>query len=311
MTAPNPRQILITGGSGFVGMHLSAALRRRMPDSPVAAPRFDLTDPAAIDDAVRTIRPDVCVHLAAVSTVGAARDNEERAWAINLLGTLRLARAILRHSPDCTLLFASSAETYGATFRCGVPLVESATLAPVNTYGATKAAADLALGAMAEQGLRVLRLRPFNHAGAGQTTAFVVAAFARHVARIGAGMQPAVISVGNLDTCRDFVDVADVCAAYLTCIERRDTLAPGTAMNLASGNPRRIGDILRDLLALAEVRAEIRVDSALLRPNDLMITRGDASLAGRLLDWRPTVPWTDTLRDVLRDMQRRVAQGSV
>lgn len=311
MSGPVPRQILITGGSGFVGTHLSAALRRRYPDSAVATPRFDLTDPSAIDQAVGTIRPDICVHLAAVSTVGAARDNEERAWDINLLGTLRLARALLRHSPDCTMLFASSAETYGATFRCGVPLTETATLAPVNTYGATKAAADLALGAMADQGLRVLRLRPFNHAGAGQTASFVVAAFARHVARIAAGIQAPVISVGNLDTCRDFVDVADICAAYLSCIDRREALPPGTVMNLASGRPRRIGDILRDLLALAEVRAEIRVDAALLRPNDLLVTRGDASLAARLIDWRPTVPWTDTLRDVLDDMRRRVAQGTM
>lgn len=309
MTAPPPHQILLTGGSGFVGTHLAAALRRRMPDSKVAAPRVDLTDPAAIEEMVRTTRPDVCVHLAAVSTVGAARDNEERAWTINVHGTLRLARAILRHSPDCSMLFASSAETYGATFRDGVPLRETATLAPVNTYGATKAAADLALGAMAEQGLRVLRLRPFNHAGAGQTTSFVVAAFARHVARIAAGLQPPVISVGNLDTCRDFVDVADVCAAYLACIERRDVLAAGTVMNLASGQPRRIGDILYDLLALADVQAEVRIDTALLRPNDLLVTRGDASLAGRLLDWQPTIAWSDTLGAVLSDMRQRVANG--
>ncbi len=88
--------------------------------------------------------------------------------AVNLHGTLALARAILRHAPAAPFLFVSSADAYGASFRPARALDETAPLAPMNTYGATKAAADLALAAMAAEGLRVIRLRPFNHAGPGQ-----------------------------------------------------------------------------------------------------------------------------------------------
>ena len=89
----------------------------------------------------------------------------------------------------------------------------------MSTYAATKAAADLALGSMAEQGLRCVRLRPFNHTGPGQSEQFVVAAFARQIARIAAGLQPPLLEVGNIDTRRDFLDVRDVCCR-LRCLHR-------------------------------------------------------------------------------------------
>jgi len=308
MTAA-PDRILLTGATGFVASHLRPMLDHGFPTSTITPSQADLTDAAAIEAELRAVRPDLCIHLAAISTVRGALEREDRAWDVNLHGTLRLARAILRHAPDCTLLFPSSAEAYGGSFRSGLALTEAAPLAPMNIYGATKAAADLALGAMAEQGLRVIRLRPFNHTGAGQTEAFVVPAFARHVARIAAGIQPAEMTVGNLDASRDFLDVRDVCAAYVACIQRRDSLPSGTILNLASGQPRRIGDILRDLLALAGVTADIRVDPALLRTGDLAVTRGDATAAETLLAWRPRIGWEDTLRSVLDDWRARVVKA--
>src|SRR5262249_19286486 len=140
--------------------------------------------------------------------------DEGQAWEVNLHGTLHLARAILRHVPDCQMLFASSADAYGWSFQSGTALAENAPLAPRNTYAATKAAADLALGSMTEQGLRCVRLRPVNHTGPGQSDQFVVAAFARQIARVATGLQPPLLEVGNLDAWRDFLDVRDVCAAY-------------------------------------------------------------------------------------------------
>ena len=68
-------------------------------------------------------------------------------------------------------------------------------LAPVDEYAITKAAADLALGGLARRGLKCIRLRPFNHTGPGQTEAFVVPAFARQIARIEAGLARPFIRV--------------------------------------------------------------------------------------------------------------------
>ena len=204
-------RVLVTGAEGFVGRHL---LRALPPGTQALTPGFDVTDPAATAAALEHARPDAVIHLAAIAAPMDARRDPARAWAVNLHGTLTLARAILDQAPRALLLFAGTADAYGASFRPGTPLDETAALAPQNTYGATKAAADLALGAMVADGLRLVRARPFNHTGPGQTDAYVVPAFAHQAARIAAGHQPPVMHVGALHPERDFLDVRDVVAAY-------------------------------------------------------------------------------------------------
>ncbi|MBU6497746.1 MAG: GDP-mannose 4,6-dehydratase [Rhodospirillales bacterium] len=305
------RRILVTGAGGFVGAHLVPRLRAAFPQAELTlctAGRhaLDITDAQAVRDLVERSRPEACIHLAAVAAVPAARGNPGLAWQVNLHGTLGLAAALLAAAPDCVLLYVSSAEIYGRSFRAGAPLDETAPAAPMNTYAATKAAADLALGAMVSEGLRVVRLRPFNHTGPGQSADFVVPAFARQVARIAAGLQAPVLDVGALDPARDFLDVRDVCDAYVACLEHASGLAAGSIFNIASGTPRRIGDILDRLLALGGVSAEVRTGAALLRPAEIPVACGQARAARAALGWAPMIPWDQTLRDVLADWTERV-----
>ena len=299
------RSILVTGAAGFVGRHLLAQLAADFPQASVHAARMDITDADAVVAAVRAARPDAVVHLAGVSAIPEAQREPELAWRVNLLGTLGLARALLAHAPGASFVHAGSADAYGASFRSGLPLDEGALLAPLNTYAATKAAADLALGAMAGEGLRVVRLRPFNHTGPGQSDAFVLPAFARQVAAIAAGRQEPVLRVGALDAQRDFLDVRDVCAAYSACLAQSEGIAPGTVLNLASGTPRRIGAVLDELLAIAGVAARIEADPARLRRADIPLACGDARRARALLGWEPRIRWERTLGDVLEDWRGR------
>lgn len=309
MAEAAPRRILLTGASGFVGRHLLPTLGDAFPDAEIVADHFDVTDKEAVRNTVRGASPDVCIHLAGITNVGAARSDPDLAWRVNLLGTLNLARAVLTLAPSCRFVFASSAEVYGASFRSGRKLDETAPLAPMNSYAATKAAADLALGAMSHEGLRVVRLRLFNHTGPGQSDAFVVPAFARQIARIESGLQQPPLRVGGLDTSRDFLDVRDVCNAYIACLRRSDDeLPPGAILNLGSGQPRRIGDILDELLNLAGLRTEVATDAGRLRPSEITMASGDAAQAQRQLGWAPTVPWRQTLADVLADWRTRAAQ---
>ncbi len=297
--------ILVTGANGFVGRHAVAAIRARSPDSVIHDAHFELTSPVEVAAAVENARPDTCLHLAAVTAVPDATADPDQAWSVNLAGTLTLARALLRIVPECRLVFASSADAYGASFRARLALDETAPLAPLNTYGATKAAADLALGAMVSDGLRVIRLRPFNHTGPGQRDSFVIAAFARQLALIGAGRTEPVIRVGALDTERDFLDVRDVARAYAACV-LDTTLASGTILNIASGKPRRIGDVLEALIRIGGFAARVETDPSRIRPIDIPRAVGSAATAENLLGWRPRIDWERTLSDVMQDWRERV-----
>jgi GDP-4-dehydro-6-deoxy-D-mannose reductase len=152
-----------------------------------------------------------------------------------------------------------------------------------------------------------VRLRLFNHTGPGQSDQFVLPAFARQIALIESARQAPPLRVGGLHSMRDFLDVRDVCGAYVRCLQCGPELGPGTVLNIASGVPRRIGDILDTLLKLAGLRTEVVTDAARLRGTEIVSARGDSSRARNLLGWAPEIPWQQTLADVLADWRLRVA----
>ena len=182
------------------------------------------------------------------------------------------------------------------SFRYGEPAREDTLLDPANPYAVTKAAADLALGEMALRGLRVIRLRLFNHTGPGQTEHYVVPRFAAQVARIAERMQEPVIHTGAFDRWRDFLDVRDVVDAYLAAIRSPDE---GFCVNICSGVARRVGDVLNTLLEKASVQAEVCEQLSELRKTDVRTIVGSADRAAELLEWQPRIMWQDTVAALL------------
>jgi GDP-4-dehydro-6-deoxy-D-mannose reductase len=301
MTAKKLR-ILLTGGGGFVAPYVYAALgncradfdllatsrqsqiwQKPQPDYKVAV--LDVTEAGATAAIIDHFQPTHVLHLAGIAAPARADTDPDLAWRVNLGGTLNVARGILAHASSATLIFAGSGLIYGDTAKSGRPLTEADLVQPNSDYAATKAAADLALGALASQGLRVIRCRPFNHTGPGQTEDFVLPSFAAQIARIERGQQQPVLEVGNLDAERDFLDVRDVADAYLRCILRSDDLEPGVIFNIASGVPVSIRSLLDQMLETARVPIRVEVKPERWRANDVPRFVGDATAAYRALGW--------------------------
>ncbi len=306
-------KILITGADGFVGQYLMPLLQAAFAEADILAPHrrtLDVTDAGATAAFIENLQPDACIHLAGVAAVDDARQAPERAWAVNFHGALNMGAALATHAPQCRMIFVSSAECYGASFKTGIALDETALLAPLNLYAATKAAAEMALGAMTSEGLRMLRLRPFNHTGPGQREAFVVPAFAGQIARIEAGLTAPQIAVGALTPERDFLDVRDVCAAYVLALKKFDFLPNNSVFNIASGIGVRIGDVLETLLEQARCPIGIVADPLRLRGVEIASAVGDASLAHRALGWVPQYELGATLLSVLQAARQMVHGAS-
>ena len=314
MSLSRPMRILITGANGFVGQHLIAALTA-LPNPPtiiagtygskatfspkVLAVSLDVTDAAQILDIIKAEQPTHLVHLAGIAAVAQVNQLGRRTWDVNANGTLNVALAIQRAAPECRLLFCSSAQVYGRSFRSDKPLREDALLDPVNIYASSKAAADLLVGQLAQDGLRAIRLRPFNHTGAGQPTDFVVPAFASQIVAIERGTQEPVIKVGNLSMRRDFLDVMDVVDAYVKIIQCFDDLPNGRIFNVASGDAVAVEGLLNTLLTLSSKKIEVVPDPARMRENDIPVMAGDAQALRRAVDWMPQRGIPDTLKSVL------------
>ena len=276
---------LVTGASGFAGRHLVAACEAAGDDVVTAsrATGVDLLDAAAVRAAVAGAAPDVVYHLAALAHVGESWKQPAAYLSGNVAMALNLLEAVRREAPGATVVAVASGEVYGPPTR--LPVDESAPLRPQNPYAVSKASADLLAGFYADaHGLRVVRARPFNHAGPGQSPAYAIASFARQAA-LGAER----IVIGNPGTRRDYTDVRDVVRAYRLLAERGE---PGL-FNVCSGRTASAAELVSML------GREYDVDQDLVRGHEVMEVRGDPTALHAVTGWEAEIPLERTLADTV------------
>jgi Nucleoside-diphosphate-sugar epimerases len=203
-------------------------------------------------------------------------------------------------------LFVSSSEVYGEFFKAAELTAESADCKPMNPYAASKRAAELAIEQYFRQGLAGAIARPFNHIGAGQSPEFVSASFARQIAAIEAGKQKPILQVGNLDAQRDFLDVRDVCNAYVALLELKTVDIEDRIFNIASGQPRRIDDVLKLLLQQSSQEIAVELDPERMRPSDIPLAAGDCTRIHSLTGWQPSYDLSNTLAELLGHWREQV-----
>jgi GDP-4-dehydro-6-deoxy-D-mannose reductase len=297
---------LVTGADGFVGRHLVAWLQEA-GDDVVETDRhhgLDILDPEALRAFVAGVQPEVVYHLAGQADVGGSWASPVATFRLNAEGTMNVLLAAVAAGVS-RVVAVSSADVYGRVGEDELPIAENAELRPVSPYGASKAAADLiALQTHLGHGLGVVRARPFNHLGPGQSDRFVASALASRVARNELDGTEEV-PVGNLTSRRDFTDVRDVVRAYRLVAERGEA---GVAYNVCSGRDVAVQELADRLVAMADRPMRLVPDPDLARPVDTPVLRGDPSRLQAATGWSPSIPLEQTLADVLDDWRKRVRE---
>lgn len=336
------KTILITGGAGFIGSRLAIALaarhRVRIFDNftPQAHPSQaatrialaragvgvitgDIRDPAAVDAAIDSTRPDVILHLAAETGTGQSFGKPAHYAQVNVTGTAHLVEAVRRHAPGLgRLVLASSRAVYGegacvdAAGKPAIPVARRSAdmglghfglqardgqalipvptgpdcpVAPVSIYAATKLMQEYLLRQAfwgSDTAVGILRLQ--NVFGPGQSLrnpyTGVLSIFCRQI-----------LEGGTLDIhedgqiTRDFVLVDDVVRAFVMMVET--PAMPAAILDIGSGQGATILDMAHRLLALLGAPADrLRVTGA-FRPGDIRHAVADISAAAAHLGWTP------------------------
>jgi len=300
------RRALVTGAEGFVGRGLCTHLAAqgwqvrgcdvRVPPGAAARLVCDITDREQVAQMLDWCAPLSHVfHLAAVTFVPEAIRNPVAAIEVNLQGTIRLMEAVRSRQPETRFLYVGSADVYGPPQA--LPIAESHRLDPANPYAISKAAADQYCAFLHESaGADIIRMRPFNHSGPGQSEQFVLSSFAQQVAQIEAGHIPATLRVGNLSAARDFSHVRDVVRAYeCAALEGH----AGEAYNVCSGRAQSIQEVLEKFLALSTADIRVEVDPARLRPVDVPEVYGSHEKLTAHTGWKPEIPFETLLAELL------------
>jgi GDP-4-dehydro-6-deoxy-D-mannose reductase len=313
------KKVLVTGASGFCGQHLCRYLVRKRykvigtyhEHHPVRGKRtshlffvpLDITDFSQVVSLLGRLKPHFIFHLAAQSIPRISWKLESRTFEINTLGTIHLLEAVRRVVPECSMLFASSIQVYGRTFREGKPVREADLLWPESPYAASKAVAEVACLHYYERfGVKTVIGRAFNHLGQGQSLQFVFSDWCRQIALAEQGRRKPVLEVGNLDAYRDFLHVQDVVEAYELLLRRG---GPGTIYNICEGRTRLLKEYIDFLLKKSLIPMKIEIQKKRLRRYDPPVMKGNASRL-RALGWRPIRSPFQALEELLNEWRSKV-----
>ena len=292
----------------------------------------DLHDIGSIINAIKESEAEVIYHLAAQSFVPHSFASPIDTYFTNVNGTINMLEALRISPQDVSLHYAGSSEEYGLVIRnddhyqqmlskyntilpspnfdnnnkviSEVPVKETNPLRTVGTspYGSSKRQAEDSCRIYVScYGLDVHITRAFNHTGPRRGNEFVTSEITRQIAQ-GIKSDKKEISLGNLDSIRDFTDVRDTVLGYLSVIEKGKK---GDVYNLASGRGITIEELLNISLSIAKDNYDVhdmnyKLDESRLRPTDLPVLVGDASKAKENLGWKTNIPLERTLLEMIQ-----------
>jgi UDP-glucose-4-epimerase GalE len=309
--------VLVTGGAGYIGSHAVKALRVR-GDTVIVYDNFaqghreatrhasavvdgDIHDTARLREALDTHRVDAVMHFAAWLSVGDSVRDPAGYYRNNVVGALSVLDAMIGAGVS-NLVFSSTCAIFGTPEQ--VPIHENLAKRPINAYGETKLAIELALPHYATAyGLRSIALRYFNAAGAdpdgelGEDHAPEIHIIPR---AIDTALGRDSLKVFGDDyptpdgTClRDYVHVTDLASAHLLALDALRSGAASNAYNLGNGRPTSVRDVITSVERVTGRRVPHEI--APRREGDPAALYAASDRAKRELGWKPAFEDLDVI----------------
>jgi UDP-glucose 4-epimerase len=310
-------KILVVGGAGYLGSHVTRALLDQGHEAVVfdnlstghrdAVPtrvvlRGDLSNRVLLDTVLSTRAFDCVLHFASSGRASESAVDPSKYYWNNLANTLNLLDAMAKRQLT-RLVYCSSAAVYGEARY--LPVEEAHPRNPASPYGRSKWMVEQALADYGRaHGLRYVALRCFNAGGADPSGTLG----ARHhpethliplALKAAAGRAPAVPVYGtDYDTAdgtcfRDYVHVVDVCQAHLLAIHHLLEGGKSRAYNVGSGRGYSVREVID--CAARVTGAPIPIAETGRREGDLEQSVADVTAARRELGWRPQHSDLDTI----------------
>jgi UDP-glucose 4-epimerase len=297
-------RVLVTGGAGFIGSHLTDALLSRGDevavvddmstgrsgrlDERIALHKLSITERSQLGAFVEQFQPELICHLAAQIDVRASVASPADDAVVNVVGTVNVLEAA--RAADVRVLYSS---TGGALYGrdAPIPSLEDVLPLPESPYGIAKYCAEQYIGLYNRlHGTRHSVLRLGNVYGPRQDPTGESGVIPIFCARVLAGKRP--IIYGDGEQTRDYVYVGDVVAALLAAADRG---RPGT-WNIGTGAEVSVLDLVR-MISDAAGRP-VEPEFAPHRPGELQRSALAVERAAADLGWRPRVSLADGVRAV-------------
>jgi NAD dependent epimerase/dehydratase len=316
------RQVLVTGGGGFIGGHLTVELAQRgarvralarynsrndrgtldwFDAKQVGDVEVVLGDLRDIESVVRAMTDvDLVFHLGAQIAIPYSYVNPRDFVEVNALGSLNVAQAALDGGVS-KVVHVSTSEVYGSARS--VPITEEHPLEPQSPYAASKVAADKLMDSYHRSyDLPVTVVRPFNTYGPHQSMRAVIPTI---VVQALAGE---TVRLGSVHPRRDLTFVTDTCAGFIAA-----ALAPessGRTIQLGTGHDVSVGEIVELVGELVGKALAVETDEARVRPDKSEVERlvSSPELARELTGWTPEVELRDGLARTIEWVERNTSR---